>query len=846
MDDCSSIASFEEVAPSGVVIRSDDRFSKDAGTFTSAGEGGSSPEPDAEDPPDVLYVLQFKEFGNQIEVRRSAEPIDVSPGQTTDATKGKKPVLEIVTIVSTSFMQKKPPHPCPPDPYYVGHPGFPGRPPMSNWRHEGNRLENELKVTKVENKVMVVHSLHLRNALQAVIGYYPGTSFIGDEVKIEAPYYALVHYREALARYKYQQPESHDEEYASMTAKHIDILLSFLEKTLGDQIREEEKRYDQITPSATFDLLWLLMKPGEVIYTQHDGHWAPFIVSRIFKKTSSSPDGQFSYAIDCWNYMHTGRAFHRMMHCFDIPPFSGEEAIDRLPVVPARFFRGEDRDKSSCQVWDEEIRQGKLVWDLCKGPSYKQYDGEMVKKMPNAGIPWSPCPTGYMNGRVIIDCGGYERYSKTCPTSNRNRDYGHPPPVRPAPPFDQLPHFAPCCGCAACNHVDRIKNKSQWAEFLSLNPEFDAAPDLDLYYLVLSKVVAGFMLGERRWGHFHVESLQNIQFDKDAFNSLVLDNDVKNTLRAMIGKFSSKDGHVSAWPNDFVKNKGQGRIFLLHGSPGVGKTCTAECVAELTHRPLLSLTSGDLSTSSSQVERNLEYFLQLGERFGAMVLLDEADVYLESRRAKDIARNGLVSVFLRALEYYRGVLFLTTNRVQTFDAAFTSRIHVALHYGPLTDSDRERIWITGFERLERDAGGRVRVAMAARTYVWRDHEVRKLRWNGREIRNALQTAVALAESEALDMGAQTVFVTERHLQSVVRMSRGFKNFMNLRLRDEEYEGDGEALDTEGSIAGDDEVGDQEEEEDCVDEEGDEDDEDESIELSGPPGYRYPPSQDMMH
>jgi hypothetical protein len=186
------------------------------------------------------------------------------------------------------------------------------------------------------------------------------------------------------------------------------------------------------------------------------------------------------------------------------------------------------------------------------------------------------------------------------------------------------------------------------------------------------------------------------------------------------------------------------------------------------------------------VERNLKYFLQLGERFGAMVLLDEADVYLESRRAKDIARNGLVSVFLRALEYYRGVLFLTTNRVRTFDAAFTSRIHVALHYGALTDADRERIWMNGFERLERDAGGRVHVSVAAREFAWASTDVRSLRWNGREIRNALQTAVALAESEALEDGSDVVMVTEKHLRSVVRMSRGFKNFMQRgRLREDD-------------------------------------------------------------
>jgi hypothetical protein len=51
----------------------------------------------------------------------------------------------------------------------------------------------------------------------------------------------------------------------------------------------------------------------------------------------------------------------------------------------------------------------------------------------------------------------------------------------------------------------------------------------------------------------------------------VLDDEIKLTVKALIGKFASVDGHVSAWPNDFVKNKGQGRIFLLHGSPGVGK-----------------------------------------------------------------------------------------------------------------------------------------------------------------------------------------------------------------------------------------------------------------------------------
>src|SRR5207244_10828066 len=122
---------------------------------------------------------------------------------------------------------------------------------------------------------------------------------------------------------------------------------------------------------------------------------------------------------------------------------------------------------------------------------------------------------------------------------------------------------------------------------------------------------------------------------------------------------------------------------------------------------------------------------------------------------KDITRNGLVSTFLRALEYYRGVLFLTTNRVQAFDSAFLSRIHVALHYKNLRDEVRERIWANKIERLERNSCGTIRISTAARGLLLSSPDsndgakrMHSLKWNGREIRNALQTMVALAESEA--------------------------------------------------------------------------------------------------
>ena len=94
---------------------------------------------------------------------------------------------------------------------------------------------------------------------------------------------------------------------------------------------------------------------------------------------------------------------------------------------------------------------------------------------------------------------------------------------------------------------------------------------------------------------------------------------------------------------DIVKGKGEGKIFLLHGPPGTGKTLSAEVVAELTKRPLLSLTCGDSGTTAEEVELRLSRYMSLGEMWGAVVLLDEADVYLEARAINEVKRNSLVS-----------------------------------------------------------------------------------------------------------------------------------------------------------------------------------------------------------
>lgn len=97
-------------------------------------------------------------------------------------------------------------------------------------------------------------------------------------------------------------------------------------------------------------------------------------------------------------------------------------------------------------------------------------------------------------------------------------------------------------------------------------------------------------------------------------------------------------------------------------------------------------------------------------------------------------------VFLRCLEYYRGILFLTSNRVGTFDDAFISRIHVVIYYEDLGEPQRKQIWKQFFDKLERERKESIIVESRSKHFVLNDSEMRKMPWNGREIRNGTCSA----------------------------------------------------------------------------------------------------------
>ena len=182
--------------------------------------------------------------------------------------------------------------------------------------------------------------------------------------------------------------------------------------------------------------------------------------------------------------------------------------------------------------------------------------------------------------------------------------------------------------------------------------------------ILLPSRVFGFVLRSRTWAALSINLVKDRAVRPDGFNQLVLPRGHKELVQALVETHSresrSNERPAESGPKfDLVKGKGKGLIILCHGVPGVGKTSTAECIADYTKRPLFPITCGDIGETASSVETNLAKHFQLAHRWGCVLLLDEADVFMAKRvlgSANDIQRNSLVSGQCNMLRAIRQIL----------------------------------------------------------------------------------------------------------------------------------------------------------------------------------------------
>lgn len=737
-----------------VVVKAGDDASPKA--TSSAGEG----KEDVSQCPEILYKVQYKDYSGEIKgTKELTAPYKL---QKTEYGDLGIPILEVLYSVTVWF----------PTIYKKGK-------GLEKKENVGADDKAEFDERSMEEKELIIHSEPIIKALRAIVDYYPGQSLLGDTISIKEPFSILVHYRDELQAYRESCADAE-------TYHHIGVLQKYLEDSLGEKILAEAQRYKKPTPVATFEMLWMLFKPGMDVYAQIDDQRGGFVLQSCQPVSDNAKAGRpMPLKVLMWYLDFDGRMLGRRQHEVTIVPFEGEREITSLKVFPASFL---DKDADLSPRKKLESR-GERFYSMLLGKQMDYKGFSMVAKQK---------PKRYHEGRVVVDQGSFYTYA------DWNETDLHPAPNLGIDDDNSgiLADLHYDCSCSECVTKRRAASgNTKWGPYENIDPR--ETPTLELVkdgvvsrhrYFLCPRRIMGFDLKSKRWQALDVDCCHEPKIKREAIENLVLPNDKLELIKALVHKFtSSKKANKSdtTWSADPIPNKGEGQIFLLHGPPGAGKTFTAECVAEFTERPLLSLTCGDIGTDEYRVEESLSKWFKLAEIWGAVMLIDEADVYLERREVNELKRNGLVSVFLRAMEYYRGILFLTTNRVGHFDPAFFSRIHVYIGYRPLDHEGRKRIWLQFFQKLEAERGDEITIKAGSKRYILSDDVLKDIEWNGREIRNAFQTAVALAEYEATQKRKRLIAQGEMkegeeheielrqdHFEKVVEMSDNFKKYLS--------------------------------------------------------------------
>ncbi|KAH7363703.1 hypothetical protein BKA66DRAFT_444623 [Pyrenochaeta sp. MPI-SDFR-AT-0127] len=552
------------------------------------------------------------------------------------------------------------------------------------------------------DEILLILNDDLRQAIQKV-ATCPLERFLKNGfLEIHAPYQLLYFHREVLQTYS--------QSANTPLRREIEAVLQYISTIYGNEYAEAEELLSQ--HQITIRHRDKIFRPNQLVVSLHgeleDGQ--PDFGQVYVLRDWPILDGTL-LNFHAWSWNFNGWNSRRTVGVFGFTA-SVEDETESFPIQHLGLFPMSVLSQESIESLR---RRGKKSWDL-RQPNFVYCTGnDRVKP-----------------GRYMID---HLMYAKL-----HSQNYG-------------LSDFS-------------IRNKQTDPWRLSL--KYPEEPTEDEFFMMPTEV-PGYDLLEKEWVNLPVSNIMPIRWSKLPFEDLVLPEETKRLVRAMVtvraSSIKAKREEQSHANFDIIPGKGNGLIMLFHGSPGTGKTLTAESVAEIAEMPLYPITCGDIGTEPDKVEQYLQLVFELGKRWNCVLLLDEADVFLEERTLTDLQRNSLVSVFLRMLEYYEGILILTSNRVGTFDEAFRSRIHIALHYEDLKPRSRRQIWLNFLARLEGTEDGDSVDEIKDRLDELANHKL-----NGREIRNALSTARQLASHEGRKMGWE-------HLELAIKTANKFGNYL---------------------------------------------------------------------
>ncbi|KAK3984333.1 transitional endoplasmic reticulum ATPase 1 [Cladorrhinum sp. PSN332] len=623
----------------------------------------------------------------------------------------------------------------------------------------------------IEDKTLI-------STLKTVIGKYTGVNFDGNKISMRSPFAPLVHHWDKLN-------EHAENDKDSQVSKDLSSLLERVKTSpeLEDYFKTREANLK--SKVVTFDTLWTIFAPESLVVGR------PFQnVAQLFKVHDPPlpwPHNYYSstHRMWIWGWDYNGKGLIQIQYLHKFDRFRGTKRITELPYYPLEYY--DDKEKLLRDSRDRTLefikatvkcKAGAQQMFIYHGLAYEAERNLLSSKGGDGGEgdddhrPNNRRRRRYQSftdddegearqpklvqvtGEIIVDHEAFNQYGT-----------GKPPLGAELYRDEQIWIEESFTNSEDYHEFSQTVNKldvSKYDADSPLDPENDN-------FLIFPPRVLGYASREKIWGQFFLGSKKPRppkQREKFAEN-LQLDDKYKNLIDALVQSHENSGESGQKQVEDLVQDKGKGLVLLLHGPPGVGKTLTAETIAQATAKPLVIVSVAEIGLDASHAERNLERLFKLATKWEAILLVDEADVFLETRGAtSDASRNALVSVLLRVLEYYRGIIILTTNRIKHIDIAVISRIHLAIRYQDLTKDQVHSIFTYFLDQLEPGC-----IEDRAQLDDFIDVYGSYYELNGRQIRNVVAAALAAARHRK---GRNSGKITIGDLRSVCDMTRQFQ------------------------------------------------------------------------
>ncbi len=274
----------------------------------------------------------------------------------------------------------------------------------------------------------------------------------------------------------------------------------------------------------TYEHLWTIFQPGCNVYTTQDGGECAVRFSE--GQYIDSPRYGRCFQLDCQQIDWDGERFGYTSQRPLLRSFTGTKPISELEAFPLDFH-------PNCAAITEKL--------LARGKLFEDYQGYHYKAYQGVGFFQTPCGPVKVNvdSRIIIDCYAYSRFN---PDQQLH--------------LQALTHTGGSIDSDACYYDDGGEG-----HYFGNDKTSKRTPLTKEQLIICTAKVKGYALKTKKWLEFFVDTISEIQWNHDVFESLVLPEDQKELILC----FAESQILYKEKFDDFVSGKGKGIIMLLSG-----------------------------------------------------------------------------------------------------------------------------------------------------------------------------------------------------------------------------------------------------------------------------------------